>query len=70
MARVWPENEGHRPHPRNKPRSPADGSYRPPGGKSSCCTMAAAVRAARAGRPQLAARYARMSVRLILARIA
>lgn len=69
LSKQWNEGQGHRPHPRNVPRSPADGSYKPPGGKSKCCAMVEAGRALRRRKYRLAGRYARMGARLIAARV-
>jgi hypothetical protein len=63
VARIWPENEGHRPNPRNKPRSPADGSYKSPGGKSKCCSYVEAGKALRRRKFRLAVRYVRLDIK-------
>jgi hypothetical protein len=55
------------PGPGYRPSSTGGGTTHNGGG---CCTMAATVRAAKRGKFRLARRYARMTVRLIAARIA
>lgn len=71
MGRMWPDpSPAGGPLPRGnhgrKPKAPPPHTSRGGG----CCAMAAAGRAVRRGRFRLARRYAVMSVRLVVARIA
>ena len=52
-----------------KPPDPRKADYVRKGGGDKCCPMAAAVRSVKEGKFRLARRYARMSVRLIVARL-
>lgn len=61
-----PYGAGSRPARVRKP-SQVGGSTQ---GQQGCCPMVAAVRSVRRGKFRLARRYARMSVRLVMARVA
>ena len=62
-----PFGSGNQP-PRVRPANEVGGGGKPP--KRDCCPMVAAVRSVKQGRFRLARRYAAMSARLIVARIA